>query len=109
MCVMDYRKIAKEFAEEVKNSLGDLVKDVILFGSVARGDYREESDIDVLIVVDADPWKIQKRVSELVVRYLLEYGTYISVKVVSVEEFEFMKDISTAFYTNIRREGVSLG
>ncbi|WP_054840311.1 nucleotidyltransferase domain-containing protein [Thermococcus sp. JCM 11816] len=107
---MDYRKIAKEFAEEVKNSLGDLVKDVILFGSVARGgDYREESDIDVLIVVDADPWEIQKKVSELVVMYLLEYGTYISVKVVSVEEFEFMKNINTAFYTNIRREGVSLG
>ncbi|WP_048149273.1 nucleotidyltransferase domain-containing protein [Palaeococcus ferrophilus] len=106
---MDYRTMAEKFAEDVRNSLGDVVRDIILFGSVARGDYRGDSDIDILIVVDTDPWEIQKRVSDLVVEYLLKQGAYISAKVVSVEEFELMKDINTAFYTNIRREGVSLG
>jgi predicted nucleotidyltransferase len=106
---MDYLTVAEKFAEDVRKYLGGLVKEVILFGSVARGDYREESDIDVLIVVEADPWEIQKRVSDLVVKYLLRYGAYISAKVVSTEEFELMKDINTAFYTNVRREGVLLG
>ncbi|MBP1912274.1 nucleotidyltransferase domain-containing protein [Thermococcus stetteri] len=106
---MDYRMVAKKFAEDVRKSLGDLVKEVILFGSVARGEYRSDSDIDILIVVDADPWEIQKRVSDLVVEYLLKYGAYISAKVVSTEEFELMRGINTAFYTNVRREGVSLG
>ncbi|ASJ03063.1 hypothetical protein A3L09_07245 [Thermococcus profundus] len=106
---MDYHGVAEKFAEDVKKSFGNLVRDIILFGSVARGDYGSDSDIDVLVVVDADPWEIQKRISDLVVGYLLKYGVYVSAKVVSLSEFELMKDINTAFYTNIRREGVSLG
>ena len=40
-------EIAREFANAIKS---DYIIKIILFGSVARGDDREESDIDVLIV-----------------------------------------------------------
>ena len=43
----DRIKIAKEFAETIKS---DDIKLIMLFGSVARGDDNEESDIDILIV-----------------------------------------------------------
>ena len=45
--VHDRIKIAKEFAETIKS---DDIKLIMLFGSVARGDNNEESDIDILIV-----------------------------------------------------------
>ena len=45
--VYDRIKIAREFAESIKSEDIDLI---ILFGSVARGDDTEESDIDILIV-----------------------------------------------------------
>ena len=45
--VHDRIKIAKEFANTIKS---DDIKLIMLFGSVARGDDTEESDIDILIV-----------------------------------------------------------
>ncbi|MFP4119252.1 MAG: nucleotidyltransferase domain-containing protein [Candidatus Woesearchaeota archaeon] len=44
--------ITKQFAEKLKTELGDLLKAVVLFGSAARGKAQEESDIDVLLVVN---------------------------------------------------------
>lgn len=43
-------KIAQEYSEEIRNFLP--VKKVILFGSFARGDQREYSDIDIAVVVE---------------------------------------------------------
>ena len=37
---------------EVKNLFGGSLRQVILYGSYARGDYREDSDVDVMILVD---------------------------------------------------------
>jgi predicted nucleotidyltransferase len=106
---MDYRKIARMFADDVKRSFGGSVRKVILFGSVARGDYRPDSDIDILVVVNGDPWEAQKRLLDIVLEYLLKYGVYISAKAINIEEYEFMKRIESAFYTNVKREGISLG
>ena len=47
---MNNRKaIAIEFARKINS---DLIKEIILFGSVARGDDKEDSDIDILIISD---------------------------------------------------------
>ena len=103
---MDHREVARRFAEDVKKLLGDSIREIVLFGSVARGDYSENSDVDVLIVVEGNAWEAQKKVSDVVVDYLTEHGVYVSAKVISLEEFELMKSLNTAFYRNIQREGV---
>jgi len=43
----DYLEISKK----IKEKFGEKVANIILFGSYARGDYSEESDIDILIIV----------------------------------------------------------
>ena len=45
----DRIQIAKEFAKAINS---DYIKQIILFGSVARGDDKEFSDIDILIISD---------------------------------------------------------
>ncbi len=104
----DYKKIAEEFGKEVSKLLGDKLVRVVLFGSVARGEERENSDIDVLIIVRGDSWKIQQDVSGIVLKYLLKYGVYISAKVVTKEEFEIMGDIHSPFYHEVLREGIRI-
>ena len=52
---------------------------------------------------------MQKLVSDVVIKILLEYDIYISAKVLSVEEFNQMKKINTSFYRNILRDGVVVG
>ena len=47
----EIRSLAETVADEAKKILGDRLEAVILYGSCARGDYDDESDLDVLIRV----------------------------------------------------------
>ncbi|QDA31139.1 nucleotidyltransferase domain-containing protein [Thermococcus indicus] len=106
---MGHREVAEAFARDVRKLLGDNLVETILFGSVARGEQSEESDVDILVVVRDYPWEAQKKLADLVVDYLLKYGIYVSPKAISLEEFEFMKRINSSFYINISREGIPVG
>ena len=96
----------KEFVNMVMEKYEDRVEKIILFGSYARGEGKEESDMDVLVITTADWFEMQKNLSEIAVDVLLDTGVYISAKAVTVEEYKQMKDINTGFYQNVAREGV---
>lgn len=94
----------------IKNSIQELDKDaeVILFGSQARGDAKEESDWDLLILVP-HPTNLQE---EQIFRHKLfelelQYGVAISTMVKSKEEWNEKFSI-TPLYQNISREGVEI-
>ena len=101
-----YRKVVNEFVRRTLEKCGDKIDSIILFGSVARGEAGKESDIDILVVVIGDRFKIRRELSELVLDILLETGEYISVKTLSIEDFKFLKEIKSSFLKNIVQEGV---
>jgi predicted nucleotidyltransferase/uncharacterized protein (UPF0332 family) len=43
---------AKEFAKRVLEKYGNLVKSIVLMGSVVRGEFKPESDIDIIVILD---------------------------------------------------------
>ena len=98
---MNKLEIAKEFAR----SLTDIEK-IILFGSVARGEDREDSDVDILII-SRDKLKTKDKVIGKAMDILLDENTYISVKVITPQEFERLKN--THFISQIEKEGVLIG
>ena len=101
---MDSKKLAlNEFVKTLKERYEGRIKKIILFGSYARGDYDEESDIDILIIGDVP----QREVSFLSAEILLKYGEVISAIVKSEEEFEKYKNFS--FYKNVLKEGIVIG
>lgn len=46
------RKILQEMAELLQRVYGERLKAVILYGSVARGTQTEDSDVDIMVLVD---------------------------------------------------------
>ncbi len=105
----DKQKLVQKFVEEIKSRYGGEIREVILFGSLARGEAMAESDIDLLVVTTSDWYEMQKKLAEVIVEFLLETGEYISAKAVNVEEYELMKKLRTGFYQSIEREGVVVG
>lgn len=95
-------EIAREFADTINSD--DIVK-IILFGSVARGDDREDSDIDILIV-SPNARDIRKEINKVVVDIVLEKEQLISAHLMTENHFNKTKDYP--FLTNVLKEGVVL-
>jgi predicted nucleotidyltransferase/DNA-binding HxlR family transcriptional regulator len=61
-----YSPLLRDYCELLSESYGERLLGVVLFGSVARGDWKRESDVDLLVVVDG--WESESdgsRVREL--------------------------------------------
>lgn len=84
------------------------VRAVILFGSRARGDAREDSDADVLVLV-RDRARIDRdRVYEYVLDAALESGLHLSLSIYNADEFERLVALRSPFAMNVVREGKTL-
>lgn len=86
---------------------GERLHQVILYGSHARGEASEDSDVDVMVVLKGpvDPWHEIDRMNEPVYRIQLEFGKLISVYPVAMNRYE---SADIALLRNVRREGIAL-
>lgn len=81
----------------------------ILYGSEARGDAREDSDIDLLVLVDADKLSYEEK-DRIIAPYYdieLETGVVISTLILPRKEWE-SRPFPTPFYINVTKEGIIL-
>jgi predicted nucleotidyltransferase len=85
------------------------IKEVYLFGSRCRGDWRPDSDYDILIVVDRKDRDLISKLYDAVMDILLDTGRLISLKIFIVSEFNRLKSIPTPFMNNVIKEGIKLG
>ena len=99
----DRIKIAQEFAESIKSKY--IIK-IILFGSVARGDDTEHSDIDILIISNHGE-DIEDKIADEVAWIMYDKQELISAHVMDEEFFNKTKNFS--FLTNVLREGLAIG
>ena len=103
---MKIKRILKEFKNEIEKLYGKKLKNIILYGSWARGDATEESDIDLLIVLEETiiPGKEIDRMIDIITEINLKYGVLLSVYPVSQEDYS---KLNSPLLINVRREGIS--
>lgn len=92
--------------DELQKLYGERLKQVLLYGSRARGDHREDSDYDVLVVLQSpfDWWEEQRSLSRLSDRLLVETWAELSLQPVSEEGLQRR----TGFMHNVRKEAVRI-
>ena len=105
-----FSDIMEDFAKNARKILGNSLDSVILYGSYARGDYSEFSDIDVMLLVslgDEDIKKISDQISDLAFDFMMKYGVDISPVITNTDHFNYWVD-NLPYYRNVRDEGVKL-
>ena len=101
------RTLLKKLKNELIQIYGERLDHIILYGSRARGDARDDSDIDILIVLidDFNYSEMLRLSSHLTASLSLEHDVVISRAFVSKKEF---KNRQTPFLMNVRREGMQV-
>ena len=94
----------------IKEYLGESLKNVILYGSYARGDYNENSDIDIMILVTLSEVEIKQfenGIYDIAFDLELKYGKVLSPVIKNQKFFEYWSD-TLPFYRNIKVEGIKI-
>lgn len=81
---------------------------LVLFGSQARGDAREGSDVDILIVVDNDERQLMNEITDLAFDMMVRHGVDIEPAIFSRHEWARMAGAPTSFAYTVQREGREL-
>lgn len=101
---MDRMKLAREFSEALVERYGVHIKSVVLFGSVASGRDNDESDIDLLVLVDDRA--VDKDIDNLIADFVLRYGELPTPLVYLEKDYNQKKNFS--FQKTIQQTGVVL-
>lgn len=92
----------ERFTSKAKKILKNNLVDILIYGSVARDEANEESDIDIIVVVKRNAFKTQMKLAALAFDMLMETGEYISVQTLKSKELE--RD--TIFLHNVRGDAI---
>ncbi len=104
---MRTQKTIEEFRKKVENLYGNRLKDIILYGSWARGESTAKSDIDLAVVLQGwvSPGKEIDRMIDIITDINLKYSELVSVYPVSEENYA---TLNSPLLINVRREGISV-
>ena len=104
-------RITKAMVECYRVVYGDDIVEIVLYGSYARGDYAEDSDIDIAAVVHGSREELQeklKAVWDVSAELGVENDIIVSPTVIPYEEFVKYKQ-TLPYYRNIAEEGQKIG
>lgn len=96
------------FSSQLRELLGNKISKIILYGSYARGDYKKNSDVDVMILVtmpDSEIKKIENEIYDLAFDIEMDTGVDIFPIIKNEEHYMYWVD-TLPFYKNIKKEGI---
>jgi len=101
-------KILADLKESMQKMVGDRLIKLVLYGSRARGDFSEGSDMDVAIVVRGLSGDMKHRMLNEIADIEFEHLRSLSTLILSEEDFLMLKKRERRIAADIEREGIPL-
>jgi len=99
---------AGSFAAELRRRFADSVVEVRLYGSYARGEAHEESDVDVAVVLEDARWATQREVINIAADTGLDCGLVLSPTIFDRETYARWRTQQRPLVMDIERDGIPL-
>lgn len=101
-------EILGEVCRECNAVFDKKISDAWLYGSYARGDYHEDSDVDIFMTVDVEPEELpsyRKALSPVRGQLSLKHDVLVSVNVEPLRRFQKFRN-ALPYFQNVVREGI---
>lgn len=112
MCTRAQLKdITSQLVDVYRNIYGDDIVEILLYGSYARNEETDQSDVDIVAIVKGNRLDLQKKLKivwDISADIGLENDVVVSPTVVPFDEFEKYMEI-LPYYMNIEKEGIKVG
>ena len=102
------RLAINRYLEILQQKYGEQISEVILFGSIARGDFTGESDIDLLVVTADGDQKLKDEISMSCFDIILETDIILSPLVMDAGTYKWHEKYEDPLYNHIKRDGINL-
>jgi len=99
-----YETVIRQFVRQAQERYTTHIDKIILYGSVARGDSTDDSDIDLLVLWNGDIHEGWRAMTGLAFDVMVDSGEYLSVKVMNAESFSS----TSPFVHNVMSEGITV-
>ncbi|MCM1112961.1 MAG: nucleotidyltransferase domain-containing protein [Muribaculum sp.] len=102
--------IIDQYVSAVKSIYGSHIRQIILYGSYARGDFHQNSDVDIMVLVDLPETQIEiysDELSELGFEYNIHHDIWFMPIVKNARHFDQWCTVYP-FYSNVIKEGILL-
>lgn len=104
------QRLMEQYISEIKKIYGLYLREIILYGSYARGDFKTDSDVDIMILLNISELEIKAYSRQLsYMTYDFNMDNEVDIKPIARSEAHFKKwSENYPFYANIQKEGVVL-
>lgn len=101
--------ILRELKQLLKSQFHDDIRDVLLFGSRATGTARDDSDYDLLIVLNgAYDWRYKRQIQYACYDIDLKYDILTDTHIISIDEIQHSLKGQEPLYVNALQKGIPL-
>lgn len=102
--------VCKKVAEQYRKVYGDDLVSVLLYGSYARNEQQQDSDLDMVAIVKGERVDLQKKLQEVwkvTNKLSIDEDILISATVIPFDEFAYYKE-KFPYYRNIEKDGIDI-
>lgn len=104
------QQILSNMESSSQKIIGDKLVKIILYGSCARGQWSEGSDIDIMLLIDDSEENIKRydtEISKNIFDLSLKYNVLLSVILKNYKQFNKYQE-ALPFYRNVHKEGIEI-
>jgi len=101
-------RIINIFKNKIEEKFPEEKIKILVFGSKARGEASEDSDIDIIVITKSDDRNLTREIRFIGYELEIEFNIILSIQVLSEDYINYLRALPTQFIQNVDRDAIAI-